>query len=58
MEPFVVQPSDLRVFDPAKAKFAKPKSKEEAEGLRDVDNATKIRKEVERSGAKLQKPKD
>jgi len=55
-EPFVSVQSDRRVFDPAKAKFAKPKSKAEAEALRDVDDANKIRKEIERSRDKLRKP--
>jgi hypothetical protein len=58
LEPFVAVPSDARVFDPAKAKFAKPKTKEEAAALRDVDDADEIRKEMEKSAGKLHKPKD
>jgi hypothetical protein len=58
MEPFAAVLSDARVFDPAKAKFAKPKTKEEAAALRDVDDADEIRKEMEKSAGKLRKPKD
>jgi YVTN family beta-propeller protein len=57
-EPFVLRPADPRVFSPAKARFARPKTKQEAAELLDVDDADKIRKEVENSGAKLHKPKD
>ena len=56
LEPFASVRSDPRVFDPLKAKFAKPKSKEEAEALRDVDDAVKIRKELEQSRGRLRKP--
>jgi hypothetical protein len=58
LEPYAVQAADARVFDPAKARFAKPKTKEEAAALLDVDDADKIRKEMEDSGARLRKPKD
>jgi YVTN family beta-propeller protein len=58
LEPFAVRPADARVFDPAKARFAKPKTKEEAAALHDVDDADEIRKEIEKSGARLRKPKD
>ena len=57
-EPFVVQSADPRVFVAAKARLAKPKTKEEAAALHDVDDADEIRKEIERSGGKLRKPKD
>jgi len=57
-EPYAAQVSDPRVFDPAKARFAKPKTKEEAAALRDVDDAEEIRKELEESGVKLGRPKD
>jgi len=56
--PFVVRRSDVRVFNAAKARFARPKTKEEAAALHDVDDADEIRKEVEKSGAKLRRPKD
>ena len=58
MEAFQVRAADSRVFDPAKARFAKPKTKEEAAALLDVDDADELRKEIEKSGAKLQRPKD
>jgi hypothetical protein len=37
--------SDTRVFDPARARFAKPKTKEEARRLREVDDARAIQDE-------------
>jgi len=58
MEAFEVRAADSRVFDPAKARFAKPKTKEEAAALLDVDDADELRKEIEKSGARLQRPKD
>jgi hypothetical protein len=58
MEAFQVRAADSRVFDPAKARFAKPKTKEEAAALLDVDDANEIRKEIEKSGSRLQRPKD
>jgi len=57
-EPYRVRAADPRVFVAAKAKFARPKTKAEAEALQDVDDADEIRKEMEKSGAKLRKPKD
>ncbi|MDR3774093.1 MAG: bifunctional YncE family protein/alkaline phosphatase family protein, partial [Terracidiphilus sp.] len=58
LEPFEAQAADKRVFDRAKARFAKPKTKEEAAELHDVDDADAIRKEIEKSGARLHRPKD
>jgi YVTN family beta-propeller protein len=55
-EPFAALPSDPRVFEPAKARFAKPKTKQEAAALRDVDDPDKIRKEIEKSGPELRRP--
>ncbi len=57
MEPFTALSADPRVFVPAKARFARPKTKEEAEELHDVDNSDRIRKELEKSGNKLSRPK-
>jgi len=57
LEPFRFQPSDARVFDPAKARLAKPKSKVEAAALRDVDDAQEIQKQMEKSKGSLSKPK-
>jgi YVTN family beta-propeller protein len=58
LEPFAVRPSDPRIFSPAKARFAKPRTKEEAAALRDVDDADEIRNQIEKSSGKLRKPKD
>ena len=54
--PFRLQPSDTRVFNPAAARFAKPKTKKEAAALRDVDDAEEIQKEVEKSASTLRRP--
>ena len=56
LEPFSILPPDLSVFDPAKARFAKPRTKQEAVALRDVDDADKIHKEIEKSGPSLHRP--
>ncbi len=56
LEPFTTRPSDPCVFDAANARFAKPKTKEEAAALRDVDDADAIRKEIEKSASQLRKP--
>ena len=56
LAPFTALPSDPRVFDPAKARFAKPKTKEEAAALRDVDDANEIRKDMEKSAGSLHRP--
>ena len=45
LAPFTFLPSDPRVFDPARARFAKPKTKEEARKLREVDNPRVIQEE-------------
>ncbi|MDR3737463.1 MAG: bifunctional YncE family protein/alkaline phosphatase family protein [Terracidiphilus sp.] len=58
LAPFVYQPSDTKVFDPAKAKFAKPKTKEEAAQLHDIDDPDEIREELERSAGRLHRTKD
>jgi len=57
-EPFVVRAADVQVFDPAKARFAKPKTRQEAAALRDVDNADAIRNEIQKSGVNLRRPTD
>lgn len=58
LNPFKVLPSDVRVFNPSKARFAKPKTKQEAAELRDVDDAREIRKEMEKAAGTLSKPDD
>lgn len=56
VESFAALSSDPRVFDPARARFAKPKTRQEAAALRDVDDADKIRKEIEKSESSLHRP--
>lgn len=53
---FVAQESDPRVFVAAKARFARPKTKQEAAELRDVDDPDEIRKEMEKSAGTLRRP--
>ena len=45
LTPFGVLPPDARIFDPARARFAKPKTKEEARRLREADNPAAIEDE-------------
>jgi hypothetical protein len=49
--PFASLPSDTRVFDPARARIAKPKTKEEARRLREVDNSRAIQDEFRKKAA-------
>jgi hypothetical protein len=58
LTPFTSLPSDTRVFDPAHARFAKPKSKEEARRLREVDNPRVIQEEfrIKAQGENQQSP--
>jgi hypothetical protein len=58
LEPYTVRAADPRVFVAAKARFARPKTRAEAAALRDVDDADEIRKEIEKSGVNLRKPKE
>jgi YVTN family beta-propeller protein len=55
-EPFKIQPSDPRVFNPAKARFAKPKTDLERAELHDVDDAQEIREEMEKVAGTLSRP--
>ena len=45
LAPFRAEESDKRIFDPALARFAKPKTKAEALKLRDMDNPKEIQAE-------------
>jgi YVTN family beta-propeller protein len=56
MTPFVSLPSDKRVFDPAVAKIARPKTKQEAAALRDMDDSEKIQKHLEQTKDTLKRP--
>jgi hypothetical protein len=53
-----VRRADARVFNPAKARFAKPKSAKEAAALRDMDDAEEIRKQMEQSAGTLRRPQN
>jgi len=57
LSPYVVRTSDPRVFNPAQAKFAKPKTKKEAAELRDMDDANEIRDQMEKASPHLHRPK-
>jgi hypothetical protein len=57
MDSFKVIPADSRVFDPAKARIARPKTKKEADALHNMDDSNEIRKGMEKSAGKLNKPK-
>lgn len=54
--PFKHLASDTRVFDPAKAKIARPKTKKEAAALLDMDDPDEIRKEMEKAKSTLKRP--
>ena len=56
LDPYKVRASDARVFAPARARLARPKTKKEAAELRDVDDADAIRKEMEKSAGGLRRP--
>ncbi len=58
LDSFTALPSDPRVFVAAKARFAKPKTKEEAAELHDVDDSDEIRKQIEKSAPHLHRPAD
>jgi len=57
-EPFTAQSADPRIFVPAKARFARPQTKEQAAKLHDVDDPDEIRDELEKSAGRLQRAKD
>jgi YVTN family beta-propeller protein len=48
--------ADPRVFVPSKARLARPKTRQEAAALRDIDDADEIRLEMEKSADRLHKP--
>ena len=57
LDPYKPEPADPRIFVPAKARFAKPKTKAEAAALHDADDADEIRSQLERSRKHLSRPK-
>jgi YVTN family beta-propeller protein len=56
--PYRVRPADRRVFIPAAARLARPKTAKEAAALRDMDDAEQISKEMERSAGTLRRPQE
>ena len=50
---FAALPSDSRVFDPTEAKTARPKTKEEANALLDMDDAQEIQKHLDQARSRL-----
>jgi hypothetical protein len=44
LEPYTALPTDPRVFDPAHARIARPKTAKEKADLADIDDSQKIRK--------------
>jgi len=56
LELFKALPADARVFLPAKARVARPKTKKEAAELRDMDDAQEIEREMEKSAPSLRRP--
>ncbi len=58
LEPYIVRPSDPRVFNPAKARVARPRNKIEAAALRDMDDPDDIRPQVEGTARKRRKDRD
>ncbi len=57
LEPFNALPSDPRVFDPARARIARPKTKEEADTLHNMDDSNEIRKGMQKSAGTLTRSK-
>jgi hypothetical protein len=49
LTPFTTIASDTRIFDPALARIAKPKTKAEARKLREMDNPREIQDELRKS---------
>jgi YVTN family beta-propeller protein len=55
LEPYTALPSDARVFDPARARIARPKTAREKADLTDIDDSQKIRKTFQKNGADASK---
>lgn len=56
LRPFTALSSDTRIFVPARAKFARPRTSAEAAQLLDMDDADAIRKEMVKSARHLRRP--
>jgi hypothetical protein len=48
LTPYTALPTDLRVFDPARARIARPKTAKEKADLADIDDSQKIRKNFQK----------
>ncbi|MDT7812351.1 MAG: hypothetical protein QOJ42_2267, partial [Acidobacteriaceae bacterium] len=48
LTPYTSLPSDPRVFDPARARIARPKTAKEKADLADIDDSQKIRKNFQK----------
>ncbi len=51
LAPYTALPTDLRVFDPARARIARPKTAKEKADLADIDDSQKIRKNFQKRPA-------
>ncbi len=56
LKPFTARPSDPRLFNPAAARFARPRTKQAAAELLDMDDSKAIEKQMEKSAGHLQRP--
>jgi YVTN family beta-propeller protein len=54
--PYVAEAADARIFDPVKAKLAKPKTKKQAAELLDMDDADQIHRQMEKDKKTLVRP--
>jgi hypothetical protein len=54
--PYVAEAADARIFDPVKAKLAKPKTKKQAAELLDMDDADEIHRQMEKDKKTLVRP--
>jgi hypothetical protein len=51
LTPYTALPTDSRVFDPARARIARPKTAKEKADLADIDDSQKIRKNFQKRRA-------
>jgi hypothetical protein len=51
LTPYTALPTDSRVFDPARARIARPKTAKEKTDLADIDDSQKIRKNFQKRPA-------
>ncbi len=56
LTPYIALRTDLRVFDPARARIARPKTAKEKADLADIDDSQKIRKTFQRAPKSEQSP--